>query len=115
MNQPADFKLEQRDGVQVAVLSGDWTAVRMGWANERLEDALRGKRGIEVDATQVGRCDTSGAHTFFVPLDGSTVTQAGSAGNASVPFADHGPAGPAAVATGTLTSRLPYVLLVEYA
>jgi phospholipid/cholesterol/gamma-HCH transport system permease protein len=62
MNQPADFNIERRPEGQTAVLTGDWTAVRMGWANERLEEALGGTRGIAVDATKLDRCDTSGAY-----------------------------------------------------
>ena len=48
MNQPADFKVESRDKGQAAVLTGDWTAVSMGTANERLEEALHGGRYLEV-------------------------------------------------------------------
>ena len=62
MNQPADFTLEIREQGETAGLTGDWTAVRMGWANERLEKALQGTRGICIDATGVNRCDTSGAY-----------------------------------------------------
>jgi phospholipid/cholesterol/gamma-HCH transport system permease protein len=62
MNQPADFKLEIRDQGQTAVLTGDWTAVRMGMANERLGEALMGTRGIAIDASGIDRCDTSGAY-----------------------------------------------------
>src|SRR5690349_19076081 len=61
MNERADFRLEQRDGGRTAVLTGDWTAVWMGEANERLEDVLRGTRGFALDLTQIKRCDTSGA------------------------------------------------------
>jgi phospholipid/cholesterol/gamma-HCH transport system permease protein len=62
MSQPADFTLEMRDQGETADLTGDWTAVDMGWANERLEDTLRGTRGILIDATRINRCDTSGAY-----------------------------------------------------
>ena len=62
MNVPADFKLEERDGVRTAVLTGDWTAVRMGWANERLGEALAGTSGVVLDLNDIGRCDTSGAY-----------------------------------------------------
>ena len=62
MNQPADFTLETREQGETAGLTGDWTAMRMGWANERLEEALQGTRGICIDATGVNRCDTSGAY-----------------------------------------------------
>jgi len=62
MNRPADFTLEERAQGQIAWLIGDWTAVEMGWANERLEEVLRGTRGIRIDATNINRCDTSGAY-----------------------------------------------------
>jgi phospholipid/cholesterol/gamma-HCH transport system permease protein len=61
MDQPADFRLEQRNEGAIAVLSGDWTATDMGTAIDRLEHALRGKSGIDIDLSGVGRCDTSGA------------------------------------------------------
>lgn len=62
MNQPADFRLETRDQGQTAVLTGDWTAVRMGSANELLGAALKGSRDISIDANGIDRCDTSGAY-----------------------------------------------------
>src|SRR5260221_5553109 len=62
MDRPADFKLEQREDGQTAVLTGEWTAVRMGWANERLEEALKGTRGVTLDLNGIDRCDTSGAY-----------------------------------------------------
>lgn len=61
MDQAATFRLEERDSKLVAVLAGDWTAIDMGTANERLGAALRGKPGVDIDLTGVGRCDTSGA------------------------------------------------------
>lgn len=61
MDQPADFRLERKENGAVAVLSGDWTAVDMGGANDRLGDALKGLDGVDIDLTAVGRCDTSGA------------------------------------------------------
>jgi phospholipid/cholesterol/gamma-HCH transport system permease protein len=44
-----------------AILEGAWTALDMGQMNERLAEALRGPEPIDVDLTQVERCDTSGA------------------------------------------------------
>jgi phospholipid/cholesterol/gamma-HCH transport system permease protein len=61
MDEPADFRLEEREAGAVAVLSGDWTATDMGGAIDRLEHALRGKSGVDIDLSGVGRCDTSGA------------------------------------------------------
>src|SRR5215472_12288171 len=61
MDQPAEFRIEARDARRVAVLSGDWTAVDMGWANERLGDALAASEDVDIDLSGVSRCDTSGA------------------------------------------------------
>jgi phospholipid/cholesterol/gamma-HCH transport system permease protein len=61
MDQPADFRLEEKEHGLVATLSGDWTAVDMGAANERLQSAVKGKTGVDIDLSSVGRCDTSGA------------------------------------------------------
>src|SRR5216683_2004146 len=61
MDQPADFRLEMSENGKTAVLTGDWTAVEMGWANERLGEALKGADGVDIDLSGVDRCDTSGA------------------------------------------------------
>jgi phospholipid/cholesterol/gamma-HCH transport system permease protein len=61
MVQAADFEMQDREQGRTAVLTGDWTAVQMGWANERLEDVLKGSSGVALDLTGIGRCDTSGA------------------------------------------------------
>ncbi|HEY7852315.1 MAG TPA: MlaE family lipid ABC transporter permease subunit [Caulobacteraceae bacterium] len=61
MDQPADFRLEDGEHGKVAVLTGDWTAVDMGGANDRLGAALKGERSVDIDLSGVGRCDTSGA------------------------------------------------------
>jgi phospholipid/cholesterol/gamma-HCH transport system permease protein len=69
MNQPADFQIEAREQGETAELTGDWTAVRMGWANERLEEALKHTRGILIDATGINRCDTSGAYGILKAIE----------------------------------------------
>jgi phospholipid/cholesterol/gamma-HCH transport system permease protein len=61
MSEQADFRLEERDGGKTAVLTGDWTAVLMGDANENLEDLLRGTKDIALDLMEIRRFDTSGA------------------------------------------------------
>ena len=61
MDRPADFQLEETDHGPVAVLVGDWTAVDMGAANERLGSVLESRTGVDIDLTGVGQCDTSGA------------------------------------------------------
>ena len=62
MPQAADFRIEDAEGGAVAVLSGDWTAVEMGRASERLAEALAKSGPARIDLTKVGRCDTSGAY-----------------------------------------------------
>jgi phospholipid/cholesterol/gamma-HCH transport system permease protein len=62
MASPADFNLSQNEGGRTAFCTGDWTAIQMGEANERLEAALRGLSDVTLDLSQIGRCDTSGAY-----------------------------------------------------
>ena len=61
MQQAADFRLEDTDHGKTAVLTGDWTAVQMGAASDRLADSLKGAPDVTLDLTGIGRCDTSGA------------------------------------------------------
>lgn len=62
MTAAADFSLETSEQGAVATLSGDWTAVALGRASDRLADALADTTGVTLDLTHVGRFDTSGAH-----------------------------------------------------
>src|SRR5215469_2299 len=71
MDQPADFRLEEHERGQVAVLTGDWTAVGMGLANVKLGHALKGRRQVDVDLSGVGRCDTSGAWGVLRAVEGA--------------------------------------------
>ncbi|HEY1879082.1 MAG TPA: ABC transporter permease [Caulobacteraceae bacterium] len=61
MDRPADFRFQQTDQGPTVVLVGDWTAVDMGTANERLASALKDQSGMDIDLSEVGHCDTSGA------------------------------------------------------
>lgn len=61
MEQAADFRLEDTDDGKSAVLTGDWTAVRMGEAPDRLAQSLKGAPDAKLDLTEIGRFDTSGA------------------------------------------------------
>jgi len=65
MDEPGDFHVEEKGGAKALVLTGDWTAVDMGAANDRLAKALAGTRGVAVDVTGVNRCDTSGAYEIL--------------------------------------------------
>ena len=60
MNEAADFELRDTPRGRTAVLSGNWTAVDMGLASERLSEALKGGGPVAIDMNGVGRCDTSG-------------------------------------------------------
>ena len=62
MTHPADFQLRDSDRGRTAVLTGDWTAVDMGTANERLAEVLKGSQGVILDLNHVDRFDTSGAY-----------------------------------------------------
>jgi phospholipid/cholesterol/gamma-HCH transport system permease protein len=62
MDTAADYRLSNDEHGRTVLCTGDWTAVRMGEANERLEESLRGAAGITIDLRTVGRCDTSGAY-----------------------------------------------------
>jgi phospholipid/cholesterol/gamma-HCH transport system permease protein len=62
MARPADFTLSRGEAGPTVVCTGDWTAVEMGEANERLESAVAGVRDVTLDLRPIGRCDTSGAY-----------------------------------------------------
>jgi phospholipid/cholesterol/gamma-HCH transport system permease protein len=65
MPHPADFQIETTPQGVVAVLTGDWTAVEMGRASERLADTLAGAKEATINLTKVGRFDTSGAYAIL--------------------------------------------------
>ena len=70
MPQAADFHIETSVRGVVAVLTGDWTAVEMGRASDRLADALAQEGVFTADLTGIGRCDTSGAHAVLRAVGG---------------------------------------------
>ena len=70
MPQAADFHIETSERGLVAVLTGDWTAVEMGRASERLAETLAPEDRFTVDLTRIGRCDTSGAHGVLRAVGG---------------------------------------------
>ena len=71
MSGAADFHLETTGEGRSAVLTGDWTAVEMGPAADRLADSLRREGELRVDMTRVGRCDTSGAYGVLRAVEAS--------------------------------------------
>lgn len=72
MPKAADFHIDTADGGRVVVLTGDWTAVEMGRAAERLGDALSDDKSYRIDLTQAGRFDTSGAYQVHRAVGGDT-------------------------------------------
>jgi phospholipid/cholesterol/gamma-HCH transport system permease protein len=65
MPDPADFQVENTPRGLVASLTGDWTAVEMGRASDRLGEALADARDVTIDVKNVGRFDTSGAYAVL--------------------------------------------------
>ncbi len=59
MSQAAGYRLDR--GGSVLSLTGDWTALGLGRAAERLERELAGRRPQGVDLSGLGAFDTSGA------------------------------------------------------
>ena len=72
MPQAADFRIETSEAGVVAVLTGDWTAVEMGRAAQRLGKVLADTETCKVDLSQTGRFDTSGAYEVHRALGGAT-------------------------------------------
>ncbi len=70
MDSPAEFNVNQADGTVTASLSGDWTAVSMGDAGQRLSDALHESSKAALDLSEIGRCDTAGAFAILRAADG---------------------------------------------
>ena len=71
MARAADFTLSRTDAGRTVVCTGDWTAIEMGMANERLEEALAGVPEATVDLRQIGRCDTAGAYGILKAAQGA--------------------------------------------
>ncbi|CAN5506394.1 ABC transporter permease [soil metagenome] len=70
MGAPADFTFEDTSGAKTAVLSGDWTARGMVDAGERLIAAMDGTDAVDLDLTDITRCDTAGAYAIIRAADG---------------------------------------------
>ncbi len=61
----AVFTIEQRDGGDVAVLRGDWTASGLRGAESDLDSEAARRPDLALDLTRVRRCDTAGAHAII--------------------------------------------------
>ncbi|HYF23298.1 MAG TPA: MlaE family lipid ABC transporter permease subunit [Caulobacteraceae bacterium] len=69
--QPADFRIDSRSSGVVVALIGDWTATALGRVTERLDRALGGRAVVGVDARELGRFDTAGAHVLLRAAKGA--------------------------------------------
>jgi phospholipid/cholesterol/gamma-HCH transport system permease protein len=74
MDNSADFTVSQAGGTAKASLSGDWTAVAMGDAGQRLRDTLRESQHAALDLSSIGRCDTAGAFAILRAAEGRVET-----------------------------------------
>jgi phospholipid/cholesterol/gamma-HCH transport system permease protein len=76
MDSPADFTLTQTDAGPTAVMTGDWTAVEMGSAADRLREALHAVPSAHLDLSDIGRCDTAGAFAILRAVEGRVAPHA---------------------------------------
>ncbi len=60
MDTPADFSRDETGSAPRIVLTGDWSAICLGDAGDRLAAALKSE-GAAIDLEDVGRFDTAGA------------------------------------------------------
>ena len=61
MERPAEFNLRTEPAGGTIVLDGDWTAMSLGAAGERLAQTMSQARPQRLDLTGIGRLDTAGA------------------------------------------------------
>lgn len=62
MSEAAGYRLERgRGGAAALALTGDWTALGLGRAGERLRRELNGRSPARLDVSALGRFDTAGA------------------------------------------------------
>ncbi len=76
MDIPADFTLTQTDSGAIVALTGDWTAVEMAGAGDRLAAALGRLTSARLDLSHIGRCDTAGAFAILRAAEGRVPPQA---------------------------------------
>lgn len=77
MEIEADFTIAETARGRTVILTGDWSSLGLGDANERLEAILKENPADHYDLTKAGRVDTAGAlgliHATGRPLDMSQV------------------------------------------
>jgi phospholipid/cholesterol/gamma-HCH transport system permease protein len=73
--QPAEFTIDPKGARARVALRGDWTAVGLGRAGERLERELARFEVEGVDAKSLGRFDTAGAYALLQAAKGRLPAQ----------------------------------------
>lgn len=71
MENSAEFKMRPGARGAAVVLSGHWTANRLGEAPKALGQALAGQPALELDLTSVKRMDTAGAYALIRAAGGA--------------------------------------------
>lgn len=70
MTKAAQFTTQTQGSGYTVDLEGDWTAVGLGNAGERLQASLAGAGPVVMDMQAMGRCDTAGALAIARATDG---------------------------------------------
>lgn len=69
MRRAADFKLQDGEYGATAFLTGDWTAESLDDAGRRLAEVLEGSKAVNLDLSDMRRCDTAGAYAIVKAID----------------------------------------------
>jgi phospholipid/cholesterol/gamma-HCH transport system permease protein len=70
MEQPADYSVAETEAGRTVILTGDWSALGLGDANDRLRETLAAQPVDAFDLTKAGRVDTAGALGLINALGG---------------------------------------------
>jgi phospholipid/cholesterol/gamma-HCH transport system permease protein len=68
VEKPAEFSVKTVDGRPCLVLTGDWTANKLGDAPGQLFDELKTRSDVAVDIRKLRRLDTAGAYALIRAL-----------------------------------------------
>ncbi len=69
MDADADFSLLDEETGTTVCLTGDWTAMHLHDAGQRLAQAVAAHDSLSMDLRKIGRCDTAGAYTIVRAAD----------------------------------------------
>jgi len=64
MDRPASFRIETGAAAPRVVLSGDWTALGLGRAGQRLVAAVKGVAAADLDVSDLGKFDSIAAYAL---------------------------------------------------